>query len=224
MHKIILLLTLSLLPLASAHFPYIVETETSLSDPIIIDNIQISQVWYFTQDKPTSDIWLKFTIEDPDQLFVQIGVPVLDKLENYNPTLEIYHEHEISQTNPHEHNIFTTNFDKPSETCTSNSIRTVPCIFHESFTDTYSWILAEDRIQLEPGTYYLHGKSDHKGTMWIAVGEIEDFSLLQLPYITDTTSAINNAHGKEESNTFTIIAVVLLVALITFIIYRRRNS
>ena len=60
--------------------------------------------------------------------------------------------------------------------------------------------------------------------MWIAVGEIEDFSLLQLPYITDTTSAINNAHGKEESNTFTIIAVVLFVALITFIIYRRRKS
>ena len=224
MHKIILLLTLSLLPLASAHFPYIVETETSLSDPIIIDNIQISQVWYFTHDKPTSDIWLKFTIEDPDQLFVQIGVPVLDKLENYNPTLEIYHEHEISQTNPHEHNIFTTNFDKPSEICTSSSTRTVPCVFHESFTDTYSWILAEDRIQLEPGTYYLHGKSDRKGTMWIAVGEIEDFSLLQLPYITDTTSAINSAHGKEESNTFTIIVVVFLVALITFIIYRRRKS
>ena len=57
---LILLFTIILLPFASAHFPYIVDSKSSASDPVIINDIHRSQVWYFDQKK--SPECKKFTV------------------------------------------------------------------------------------------------------------------------------------------------------------------
>ena len=222
---LILLFTIILLPFASAHFPYIVDSKSSASDPVIINDIHRSQVWYFDQ-KTSPDIWLSFTINSPDQLFVQLGVPDLDKFDNYNPVLEIYHKHNSQSDDLHEHIKFTTDFDKPTKSCGRSSVRTDPCVFHEQFTDTYSWILAEDRLPLEPGTYYIKGSSvSEKGTLWIAVGEIEDFSLGQIPNVGLASSTIKEYHGNESSNSQQMyIAALAVLAFVGLVVYRRRNA
>ena len=246
MKVLFLLLALMFLPFASAHFPYIAGPESSARDPIVIEDIHLSQVWYFEQETSDSDVWLFFGTDTSDELFVQLGVPVLDQLENYKPTITIYHIHVMNKDGGlvdfddsedwhsqqqlpdtfsfHEHANYTANFAKPSEACTAGISNESPCIFHETFTDTYSWILAEDRLPLEPGRYLIRGTSEDKGTMWIAVGEREDFSVSSLPSLVSATSSINSAHGKESNNTSILIATVSVLAFVGFVIYRRRSS
>ena len=228
MKALFLLLALMFLPFAPAHFPYIADTETSARNPIEIEDIHLSQVWYFNQETSDSDVWLFFNTESSDELFVQLGVPFLDQLKNYKPTLSIYHVHTSNEDHLtwsfHEHKNYTTNFPKPSEACTAGISNESPCIFHETFTDTYSWILVEDTLSIEPGRYLIRGTSEDKGTMWIAVGEREDSSVLSFPSLVLSTSSINAMHGKESNNTSILIATVSVLAFVGFVIYRRRNS
>ena len=237
---VLLFILLLMLPTASGHIPYIAGPETSARNPIEIEDIHLSQVWYFEQETSDSDVWLFFRTETSDELFVQLGVPVLDKLKNYEPTITIYHIHIENDDNPgaplnpadlenliwsfHEHANYTTNFPKPSDACTRGISRESPCTFHETFTDTYSWILSEDRLPIEPGRYLIRGTSEDKGTMWIAVGEREEFSASQLPFLMSRTSSINNLHGNESNNNSVLIATGAVVAFLAFVIYRRRTS
>ena len=229
-----------MLPTASGHIPYVAGPNTSARNPIEIEDIHLSQVWYFEQETSDSDVWLFFNTENSDKLFIQLGVPVLDKLKNYEPTITIYHIHIANEDGApidfdpedwahlswsfHEHANYTTNFPKPSDTCARGISRESPCIFHETFTDTYSWILSEDRLSLEPGRYLIRGTSENKGTMWIAVGEREEFSASQLPFLMSTTSTIDSLHGNESNNNSIIIAAGAVAAFVAFVIYRRRTS
>ena len=237
---VLLFIVLLILPTASGHIPYIAGPETSARNPIEIEDIHLSQVWYFNQETSDSDVWLFFNTENSDELFVQLGVPFLDQLKNYEPTVKIYHIHIANEDGAlidfdpedwahlswsfHEHKNYTTNFPKPSEACTAGISNESPCIFHETFTDTYSWILAEDTLSIEPGRYLIRGTSEDKGTMWIAVGEREDSSVLSFPSLVLSTSSINAMHGKESNNTSILIATASVLAFVGFVIYRRRNS
>ena len=213
---IITFIIISLIPFTFAHFPYYIDHKTSISNPIFIDNIHRSQVWYFQQNTPNSNIWLKFTVNTSDQLFIQLGVPQHKKFINYNPILEIYYQNN-TLNQPQKQVSYTTNFLKPSTSCTSNPETAVPCLFYEPFTNTYSWILVEKHLPLTPGNYYIQGLSPNQGTMWIAVGEIEDFSGNQLPNLIFTTNQIKNAHGNNNYLLlFLIIIVILSILLITY--------
>ncbi|MBH59382.1 MAG: hypothetical protein CMO19_03055 [Thaumarchaeota archaeon] len=235
---VLLFILLLTLPTASGHIPYIADPNTSARNPIEIEDIHLSQVWYFKQETSDSDIWLFFNTETSDELFIQLGVPLLDQLKNYEPKIAIYHIHIENDDDPgapidprelenliwsfHEHANYTTNFPKPSDNCARGISRESPCIFHETFTDTYSWILSEDRLPVEPGQYLIRGTSEDKGTMWIAVGEREEFSASQLPFLMSRTSSIESLHGNESNNNSTIIAAASVVAFLAFVIYRRR--
>tara|TARA_B100000029_G_C17570074_1_gene956317 strand:- start:622 stop:1347 length:726 start_codon:yes stop_codon:yes gene_type:complete len=235
---VLLFILLLTLPTASGHIPYIADPNTSARNPIEIEDIHLSQVWYFEQETSDSDVWLFFNTETSDELFIQLGVPLLDHLKNYEPKITIYHIHIENDDDPgapidprelenliwsfHEHANYTTNFPKPSDACTRGTSRESPCIFHETFTDTYSWILSEDRLPVEPGRYLIRGTSEDKGTMWIAVGEREEFSASQLPFLMSRTSSIESLHGNESNNNSTIIAAASVVAFLAFVIYRRR--
>ena len=80
---VLLFILLLMLPTASAHIPYIARPETSARNPIEIEDIHLSQVWYFEQETSDSDVWLFFSTETSDKLFIQLVVPVLHKLKNY---------------------------------------------------------------------------------------------------------------------------------------------
>jgi len=60
--------------------------------------------------------------------------------------------------------------------------------------------------------------------MWIAVGEREEFSASQLPFLMSTTSTIDSLHGNESNNNSIIIAAGAVAAFVAFVIYRRRTS
>ena len=52
---VLLFILLLMLPTASAHIPYIAGPETSARNPIEIEDIHLSQVWYFEQETSDSD-------------------------------------------------------------------------------------------------------------------------------------------------------------------------
>lgn len=205
----------SLIPFTFAHYPYYITHKTSISSPIFIDNIHKSQVWYFQQNSPNSSIWLKFTVNISDQLFLQLGVPQLEKFVNYNPTLKLYYQNN-TLNQPQKHISYTTNFSKSPILCTSNPQTTIPCLFYEPFTNTYSWILIEKHLPLKPGTYYIQGQSSNEGIMWIAIGEFEDFSDNQFSNLIFTTSQIKNAH---ENNNYIIFSIIIILSIF-LIIYK----
>ena len=71
---VILFILLLMLPTASAHIPYIAGPETSARNPIEIEDIHLSQVWYFEQETSDSDVWLFFRTETSDKLFIHLRI------------------------------------------------------------------------------------------------------------------------------------------------------
>ena len=69
---VLLFILLLTLPTASGHIPYIADPNTSARNPIEIEDIHLSQVWYFEQETSDSDVWLFFNTETSDELFLSL--------------------------------------------------------------------------------------------------------------------------------------------------------
>ena len=76
-----------------------------------------------------------------------------------------------------------------------------PQNFYEPFTQTASWIWVEERLVLpESGQGYLVGwhEENQTGKMWIATGEVEDFSDVDPVDFIYWDEAVNNFHETGE--------------------------
>ena len=70
---------------ANAHRPIFTEAKATGSDTaVLIKDPQISQVVYREITKDSSQVWLTFEVPKDFNLFVQIGVPAIDRLKDSN--------------------------------------------------------------------------------------------------------------------------------------------
>jgi hypothetical protein len=64
-------------------------TAVDADHAIELQDVQISRVVYHEVTKQAPQVWITFEVDQPQELFLQIGVPVLDRLRKYRPTLAL---------------------------------------------------------------------------------------------------------------------------------------
>ena len=156
------------------------DTAVSLSEP------DVSQVVYreITADSP--QVWLGFDVPEDFELYVQIGVPVLDRLKDFRPAMAVVGPGLLKEDLP-----FAIPGSTGAKVLTTDDVEQ-PRLFHEHFTDTKSWILRSETVPLsQAGRYYLvafvperestndsHEKTKQQtGKLWLSIGRKESFTL-----------------------------------------------
>jgi hypothetical protein len=162
----------------NAHHPIFTDDKaTSPETAIQIKAPEISQVVYREITKESPQIWLSFEAKKDFKLFVQIGVPAIDRLKDFRPAMVV-----VGPGLPEKDPPFTLP-DKAGAKVLATKEVEKPKFFHEPFTNTDSWILRSETITLPaPGRYYLIGYSPENktGKLWLSVGEKESFGLADL--------------------------------------------
>jgi len=172
---LIALVLVSLLPQQLfAHRPIFTEdAATSPETAIPITHPDISQVVYREITQKSPQVWLAFTAPKDFDLFIQIGVPAIDRLKDFRPSMAVVGPGLPADGAPFPLpqglgvKVFSTKEEKPR-------------FFHEHFTATDSWILRSETIRLpSAGRYYLVAFSpdNQTGKLWLALGKRESFSL-----------------------------------------------
>ena len=172
--------------LAYAHRPTMSDgTAVDAKHAIEFQDVQISRVVYHEATKQAPRVWITFEVDQPQELFLQIGVPVLDRLRNYRPALALLGPGLPELRLPFEFPsvpggllLDTRNIESPRE-------------FYEPFTGTRSWILREQDVQLpDAGRYYVvaYDPEGEPGKLWAALGRKEVWDakdILKMPRIID---------------------------------------
>jgi hypothetical protein len=190
--SLVLTISVSLPPQAFAHHPVFTdatgknpETAIQMTDP------EISQVVYREITKETPCIWLTFTAPKEFALFIQVGVPVIDRLKDFRPAMVVVGPGLTGEAVP---------FQIPEHMGTKVFLTqevAKPRFFHEHFTNTDSWILRSETVKLpEPGRYYLVAFSPQQqtGKLWLSVGKKESFSLGDLMEFPSWRKRIQEFH------------------------------
>ena len=177
---------------ANAHRPIFTEDKATGPDTAIpIKDPQISQVVYREITKDSSQVWLAFEVPKDFKLFVQIGVPAIDRLKDFRPAMAI-----VGPGLPDNDPPFTLPKDAGAKVLLTKEVAK-PRFFHEHFTNTDSWILRGETVVLpKAGRYYLVGYSPDKqtGKLWLSVGKKESFSLEDLKDFPTWTKKIQAFH------------------------------
>ena len=152
-------------------------------DALRITEIDVSQVAYSALSDADPALWLAFEAQAGTDLFVSLGLPVLDRLASYRPSIAVIGpglpEIDVSLEIP----------ETAGGIVLSTAEIETPRFFHEPVTGTESWILVDRTIQLpEDGTYYViaWSPSQPPDKLWVAVGRKERYGLqdvLGLPAI-----------------------------------------
>jgi len=193
-HFILLLLLFVLTEPIFAHKPiwsdksaFDANTAISLIDP------NISQVVYRYLPAGPNQIWTTQMTHADFELYVQIGVPVIDRLKNFRPFLAI-----IALGLPETNLPFEIPVGYGAIVIDTNS--TEPRFFHEPFTGTDSWILTSRTIRLpESGRFYVVAFDPKKagGKLWISVGQKERFGLVDVLSIFQTIRLVRTFHETD---------------------------
>ncbi len=192
---------------AWAHRPSYGNEFTSAEAAFAVEDPDISIVLYSEMTCEQDQIWLQMETEDRDTIWVELGIPQLDRLEDYRPSLALVAPG-LSETDvPFElpEGMGATVFDthQVSE----------PAFFYEEFTSTASWVLYSGWIEVPTDSeVYLVAwdPAQHTGKLWVAVGTVEDFSdssVDDFVYWMETTQAFHEVDGEIKDSEESCIAV-----------------
>ena len=161
------------LPEAHAHKPSYANDHSTKDLAFEVEDPEISIVLYAEMTCTKQELWLHMDSTGFEQVWLELGVPQLDRLADYRPSLAIVAEGLPEADVP---------FDLP-EGMGAEVIHTDdvvdPIPFNEPFTQTDSWILFRDWYDIPEGTdVYLvaYNPAEYTGKLWVAVGLVEDFS------------------------------------------------
>ena len=210
---------------AFAHQPTMSDgTAIGPDSAIELDDIQLSRVIYheITDDAPS--LWLTFEVDKPQSLFVSLGLPILDRLEDFRPTFAVLGpglpaiELPIEAPEGSGGVLFET--DEVLE----------PEVFYEPFSGTSSWILREEHVDLpEAGTYFIVAfvPSGETGKLWVAPGDREEFGLgdiIKLSGVLDEVRAFHEtAGGGFPCFLFPLAAILMLFPALGLLGKRTRD-
>ena len=174
----LIMLSLVMCGAAQAHRP--IFSEKAATDPntaVLISQPDISQVIYREITEQATQVWLALDANEEFELFIQIGVPVLERLKEFRPAMLV-----IGPGLPSD---VKTSFELPKDSGAKDFPTDgveEPRFFHEHFTGTDSWILRSETVVLpESGRYYVvaYVPSGQKGKLWLSIGRKESFGLAE---------------------------------------------
>ena len=176
-----------------AHRP--VFTKDAAKNPetaILLTEPQVSQVVYREITKKAPQIWLGFSVPKDFELYIQIGVPVMDRLKEFRPSMVL-----VGPGLPREDAPFKLPKGMGAKMFTTTQVKK-PRFFHEHFTGTDSWILRSETVSLaKPGRYYLVAYSPKKqtGKLWLSIGKKESFRKEDWKQFPTWRKLIRTFHG-----------------------------
>ncbi len=192
----VLLLSI-LCPAIQAHRP--IFSDKAATDPdtaVQITQPDISQVIYREITEEAKQIWLAFDAKEGFGLYIQIGVPVLDRLKEFRPAMLVVGPGLPEENLPFKLPAGTGAKDYPTAGVGE------PKFFHEPFTGTDSWILRSETFVLpKTGRYYVvaYVPSGDKGKLWLSVGKKESFGLKEWGEFGEWTKRIRKFHEITEA-------------------------
>lgn len=168
---LILVITASV---AWAHKPVTSESDTnSYETALEIQRQDISQVFYTEIDPESPYVWLTFEGEAGEEVYFSMGIPVIDRLNAYRPSLAL-----IGPGLPD----LDVHFEAPAKTGVIYSDAGSSNAFYEPVTGTDSLVIIEERVTL-PATGRFYIVSFHadelpeRPKLWLAIGTKERFGL-----------------------------------------------
>ena len=186
-----------------------------------VEEIDVSQVVYYALTHDNQQLWLAFEKEAEQDLFVSLGVPVIDRLKGFRPALLV-----LGPGLPE----IALPFEIPEgfggllfETGTVAQ----PEKFREPFTGTDSWVLLEDTVALPgSGKHYVVAYSPlgEPGKLWVAIGTKEAFGLrdvVELPATIGRVRAFHEVGGQPRWLQVASVAGLVLVGLAFWWLFMR---
>jgi len=174
----------------SGHIPFISnDTHNSAQNSLVVYDIAVSKVIYqkLTHDSPES--WISFEANKGDILYFNLGIPLLEELKNFRPSIGIITPY--SQTS-------SVDSLRESEVFPTLDI-TDPKTFYEPFTKTNSWTFTEHKFNIPTtGNYSLVTYSPKKqvGKVWVSIGKEERFGPSDWISVPATIPEIRKFHSS----------------------------
>lgn len=197
-------------PFAHAHKP--VFSDGSANSPqtaIPMESLSVSYVVYHEATEQSPRLWLTFEGSAGQQVTFRLGVPFVDRLRDYRPTLAVLGPGFPPVTLP-----FQIPTDLGGLVLTPEGSE--PEFFHEPFTGTDSWIIGDLQVTLpRTGPYYAVASTPpgELGKFWVAWGQAEAFTLVDILSLPQTIERVRTFH-EVEGPTFPCFLPFAAVALI----------
>jgi hypothetical protein len=142
----------------------------------------VSQVYYGALETERPQVWFRFEGRKNQQIYFSVGVPVIDRLEDYRPSVALIGPGLDGQGLEPVDLPFEVPDNLGVEVFTSDG---TPRFFHEHFTGTESWIHIEvNRTLHRDGIYYLVAYTPDGprpgDKLWLSMGTKERFKLRDL--------------------------------------------
>ena len=164
---------------------------SSAETPFEVTDPNISIVVYQEITCEDQEIWFSFEAQEGFPLYVQVGVPVVDRLNTYMPHAAIIAPGLPEPTT-------TLPFSVPEGLGVMPlSPDETPSDFYEPFTQTSSWVWIEETVTLpESGSAYIVAWNEDSmtGKLWLATGTVEDFSDVEVSEFILWNEYVNNFH------------------------------
>jgi len=182
MHLLSAIVVGSLSTTGWAHKPSFGNDHASADSAFQIIDPDISIVLYAEISCTAPVVWMEMNTGDRDEIWVELGVPMLDRFVDYRPSLAVIGPGLPDADVP---------FDLPDgmgATIINTDDVEEPSEFYEPFTQTDSWILYQGWLEVPPeSTVYLAAwdPEEFTGKLWVAVGKIEDFSDVGIDQFTE---------------------------------------
>ena len=183
---------------ALAHKPSYSSGEYSSPDSAFwVADPEVSIVLYHEVSCERPQLWMQLWLDPTQPLYLQLGVPVIDRLANYRPSIAVLGpglpEIELPFAVPDGLGgilLETDDVEQPGD-------------FYEPFSQTDSWILFEDTLDMpEAGLGYIVAwdPQDTTGKLWVAVGTREEFGSDDFDNMADW---LNQTAAFHESGDYT---------------------
>ena len=154
-------------------------------------NVQMSRVVYHRVTERAPQVWITFDVERAQPLTIQLGVPVIARLQKYRPAVALLGpglpEVELPFEVPQGLGGLVFETDDVDR----------PAVFDEPISTTRSWILVDTTAELpEAGTYYVVAfhPEEETGKLWVSTGEAEDFTLADIVDLPDMLEEVRRFH------------------------------
>ena len=165
-----------------------------------VEDVSISQVAYVELTEGAPDAWLRIDVDEPTDVFVSLGVPKIDRLIGYRPSIRV-----LGPEGGAEQLLFTGRAEQE------------PRLFHEPFTGTGSWIHVEEWISLpSAGAYYLVSSAEPSDAdkVWISVGRREVFGIADVLSLPDVIRDVRAFHEVAPPSRISLLDWAALLALL----------
>jgi hypothetical protein len=187
-------------------------------DAMVLEDTSVSRVYYreITSDSPT--FWLFFNAEAGQRIFLQLGVPVVERLREFTPSIAV-----VGPGGP------TTDvpFDLPPGTGAwiydGQPAKESP-VFHEPITDTRSWVLVETTHPIvQDGGHYLvaYASTGIPDKLWVATGTLEAFGVSDFLKLPGWIVQVRRFHEVGPMPRWSIWVATGLGSLLVFVLGRR---